>query len=151
METMQNINSVSVVVDDSSTRVSVTQQDNQLLLVTNGQSRDIIGSLNQHPPMKMPDPLEVFKQTVNIIFFCFVLNSFPPSYPCPYFSRLVCAPLLSHARLECRKVIQPRETEAAKFPDFVSPRFPSGISFYLNLHSESGKKKKPNVTRRTWV
>jgi hypothetical protein len=70
METMQNINSVSVVMDDSSTRVSVTQQDNQLLLVTNGQSRDIIGSLNQHPPMKMPDPLEVFKQTVNIIF-CF--------------------------------------------------------------------------------
>jgi hypothetical protein len=110
METMQNINSVSVVMDDSSTRVSVTQQENQLLLVTNGQSRDIIGSLNQHPPMKMPDPLEVFKQTVNIIFFfCFVLNSFPPSYLCPYFSRLVCAPLLSHARLECRKVLQPQK------------------------------------------
>jgi hypothetical protein len=85
METMQNINSVSVVMDDSSTRVSVTQQENQLLLVTNGQSRDIIGSLNQHPPMKMPDPLEVFKQTVNIIFF-FVFKFISPLVSLSIFS-----------------------------------------------------------------
>jgi hypothetical protein len=86
METMQNINSVSVVMDDSSTRVSVTQQDNQLLLVTNGQSRDIIGSLNQHPPMKMPDPLEVFKQTVNFIFFFLLFKFISPLVSLSIFS-----------------------------------------------------------------
>lgn len=69
METM-NINSVSVVMDDSSTTFSVTQQqDNQLLLVSNRQSRDIIDSSNQHQPMKMVDPIEVFKQTVRVISF----------------------------------------------------------------------------------
>ena len=107
METM-NINSVSVVMDDSSTTFSVTQQqDNQLLLVSNRQSRDIIDSSNQHQPMKMVDPIEVFKQTVGDIPF--------PSLS--IFSRVVFA-LLSRARLECRKVIQPQgnsETEAAKF------------------------------------
>nr|CAH0111514.1 unnamed protein product [Daphnia galeata] len=67
METM-NINSVSVVMDDSSTTFSVTQQqDNQLLLVSNRQSRDIIDSSNQHQPMKMVDPIEVFKQTGKVV------------------------------------------------------------------------------------
>ena len=59
METVSSSSStVSVAMAESST-VSTSQHQEQVPVLLNGQ--------RSHPPFEMPDPLDVYKQTVRII------------------------------------------------------------------------------------
>ena len=98
METVSSSSStVSVAMAESST-VSTSQHQEQVPVLLNGQ--------RSHPPFEMPDPLDVYKQTVRIIteHFLFRLPVIPFFLSPPLWS------LLS-PRLECRKVIQPQGLE----------------------------------------
>lgn len=111
METLNSTSSTNVsVLTAESTTVSCKSHYEQVP-VLNGQ--------HIHPPLKMLDPLEIFKQTVREIFIHFL-------FPWPTFWLSVIT------RLECRKVIQPQNFEATKFPDcfFLS----ISISFFFILH-----------------
>lgn len=77
METM-NVNSVSILMAESSTTVS-SHQENQVAL--NGQHIN----LKEQLPLKMPDPLEVYAQTVSASF----------TFPSIFLSCLVFAPLIT--------------------------------------------------------
>ena len=146
METVSSSSStVSVAMAESST-VSTSQHQEQVPVLLNGQ--------RSHPPFEMPDPLDVYKQTVRIIteHFLFRLPVIPFFLSPPLWS------LLS-PRLECRKVIQPQGLEPQSsrivlfffFFLFISIRLFFFLSFVSRMERRRNDFFQPSVKKRRSV